>query len=90
MRGIIFNFRFKGQKNICTEMKRLLKPNGIIIWIDSSLKNYKTEDDGEVYFKSISKEELKSYFMNCKVEWYPNIYLKPCFICVANDYVFNM
>lgn len=67
----------KIKKNICTEMKRLLKSNGIIIWIDSSLKNYKTEDDGEVYFKSISKEELESYFIDCKVEWYSNIYLKP-------------
>ncbi|MCR4292277.1 MAG: hypothetical protein NUV76_05315 [Candidatus Kuenenia sp.] len=51
------------KKSIATEMLRVLKPDGIILWYDYHINNPKTPD-----VKGVKKQEILELFPHCKID----------------------
>jgi len=71
-------------KNICSEMIRVVKDDGIIIWIDFGIKGQKKYYEGTQYLQSIELNEIKSFFPDCNMKFENKIYLKPFFWKICN------
>jgi SAM-dependent methyltransferase len=64
------------QSKVASEMLRVLKSDGLIIWVDSRREGIKEKMDGIPYFEGIGKSTIEILFPNCSIE-YKSIYLKP-------------